>query len=65
MSQFTQIQRNGGLFMLLWNSVVIHIFVGCVWAKAITFWQALGLWAFVYLIGAAFFATVKKIQSSN
>ena len=51
----------GGLFMLLWNWVVPSVFG----LHAITFWQALGLWVLIYMVGAAFFSTVKKIQNNG
>ena len=52
----------GWLFMLLWNCVIPGIFPAM---HAITFWQALGLWTLLYMAGAAFFATVKKIQGND
>jgi len=40
----------GGIFMLLWNWVIVGIFG----APVLSFWQAWGLWIIISMVGGSF-----------
>jgi len=49
---------SGLLFMWLWNATMPELFG----LSAVTYWQSVGIWALLYMIGGAF---APRVSSSN